>query len=227
MDEKSTVEVANGRVELMTEELKLLLYPLGYLSTCLFGVRFIIQWLQSEKKGFSVVTPIFWRLSLAGNFVLLTHSLIQAQYHVAIVQTMNGVIAWRNLDLMSNHQKSLPFTLSVMSTALILTTTYFTWFAPNWFSSPGYQIPLHFSWHAFGFIGVVLFSLRFLVQWWQAERQHQSELSPLFWWISLSGGVISLIYFLKLGDFVNVLGPAVGLIPYARNLMLIQKRKAA
>ena len=217
--------MANGRASLMTDELKLFLYPLGYLSSVFFALRFIIQWLQSEKLGHVVVPALFWQLSLAGNLFLLIHSLIQMQYHVALVQTLNGVISWRNLNLMTSSQKSFSFTVFLMFLFSSLTTSYFLFVAPEWFSAPIGSYQLHLNWHLFGFFGIVLFSLRFLVQWWQSERDHQSELTPLFWVMSLAGGLMSLIYFLKLKDPVNALGPALGLIPYIRNLMLIRKKR--
>jgi lipid-A-disaccharide synthase len=70
----------------------------------------------------------------------------------------------------------------------------------------------------------VLFSSRFWVQWWHAEKLCQSQLNPLFWWLSLCGGLLSLVYFIHLGDLVNALGPGFGTIPYLRNLMLIYRK---
>ncbi|HEY4832525.1 MAG TPA: lipid-A-disaccharide synthase N-terminal domain-containing protein, partial [Waddliaceae bacterium] len=44
----------------------LLYYPLGLLPALFFTLRLLIQWFQSEKEKRSLVTPVFWKLSLTG-----------------------------------------------------------------------------------------------------------------------------------------------------------------
>jgi lipid-A-disaccharide synthase len=210
------------------------LYPLGFLSSLIFSARFIFQWIQSEKAQKSVVNPSFWKISLAGNLLLTLHALVQIQFHVSLVQASNAVISWRNLNLMNAPQqrKSLLFTIAMMSLTL-LSITAFYWlqslYLPSdysaWFRSPLSGEEVHPLWHALGAIGLLLFNSRFWIQWCEAERSQESVLGLTFWWTSLIGGLFSAIYFIKLGDPVNLLGPAFGMIPYARNLMLIYKNK--
>jgi lipid-A-disaccharide synthase len=78
-----------------------------------------------------------------------------------------------------------------------------------------------------GFSGILLFNSRFLIQWWEAETLKKSTLGPLFWWMSVSGGSLSIIYFAYIADPVNLIGPSLGMIPYIRNLMLIYKKRVA
>jgi lipid-A-disaccharide synthase len=78
-------------------------------------------------------------------------------------------------------------------------------------------------WHSIGFVGLLLFSSRFWVQWWNAEQLHTSHLGPMFWWLSLVGGMLTLVYFIRIDDPVNIVGPAFGLLPYIRNLILLRK----
>src|ERR1700722_6955471 len=79
-----------------------------------------------------------------------------------------------------------------------------------------------FFWHLVGFGGMILFSSRFWIQWWHAEKMNESKLGRLFWWMSLVGSLLSLLYFIRLSDLVNIAGYGVGIIPYIRNLMLIK-----
>jgi len=215
------------------------LYPLGFLSSIAFSSRMLLQWLTSEIKGRSVVMPAFWKLSIAGNISLAIHSFIQAQFHVCLIQTCNAVISWRNLNLM----KPLPQQVTLNRTIKILMVAAFSIFAifwlngffflqdEAWFRMPstswheGANLPISFGWHLIGFLGLSLFSSRFWIQWLCAEQQKTSYLSGSFWWISLIGEAICLVYFLKIRDPVNVIGPAFGLIPYIRNLMLIYKKR--
>src|SRR2546423_12057749 len=50
-----------------------------------------------------------------------------------------------------------------------------------------------------GMIGNLTFSMRFLVQWWESERQGESVIPVSFWYWSIGGGIIMVLYFLFLG----------------------------
>jgi lipid-A-disaccharide synthase len=215
-----------------------LLYPLGFLSSVLFGGRILVQWLTSEMKQESVVPKLFWQLSLLGNIFLMIHSFIQVQYHVFIIQVGNAVISWRNLDLMKSEDSRVSLNSVVTALALSLTLFSFIFFILNglsgqdfssWFRMPAHLFssnrPVNFNWHIIGFIGLTLFSSRFWIQWISSERQKTSVLNACFWWISLIGDLIVLVYFAKIKDPVNLIGPLFGLIPYIRNLMLLKKTK--
>jgi lipid-A-disaccharide synthase-like uncharacterized protein len=83
------------------------------------------------------------------------------------------------------------------------------------------------AWVVFGLLGQVCFSLRFLVQWLASERRKQSTIPVMFWYLSLLGGTALLVYALRyLHDPVFTLGQSMGLLVYARNLMLIKRRAA-
>ena len=213
------------------------LYFLGFISSLAFGSRFLLQWLTSELKKRSVVLPAFWVLSLIGNIFLFVHSFIQLQFHVFLVQACNGVISWRNLNLMQPPQRhfSLRATLGILIAVISLASLLF--FFQSFFVPEGtevlFRIPItpwhrHSEeipayWHMLGFTGLLLFNSRFWVQWWSSEKRDSSYLGASFWWLSLIGDTFCLIYFIRLGDVVNLAGPLFGLIPYIRNLMLIKK----
>ena len=77
-----------------------------------------------------------------------------------------------------------------------------------------------------GFFGQFLFAMRFLIQWICSELKKESHIPVTFWYFSLSGGVILLIYALMRQDPVFIVGQATGIIVYSRNLRLIHlKRK--
>jgi lipid-A-disaccharide synthase-like uncharacterized protein len=52
----------------------------------------------------------------------------------------------------------------------------------------------HTIWLAVGFIGQLLFTSRFLVQWIASERAHRSVVPLAFWWFSIAGGATLLAY---------------------------------
>ncbi len=80
-------------------------------------------------------------------------------------------------------------------------------------------------WLAIGFLGQALFTARFLVQWAVSEKQRASVVPVAFWWLSLCGGSTLLAYAVHRQDPVIVLGQAMGLFVYIRNLMLVAKSK--
>ncbi len=79
------------------------------------------------------------------------------------------------------------------------------------------------GWVLLGLAGQAAFMLRMLVQWIATERERRSVVPTIFWWLSLGGGAILLIYFLWRKDIVGVLGQTTGVVVYARNLWYIHK----
>lgn len=82
----------------------------------------------------------------------------------------------------------------------------------------------HF-WLGIGFLGQGLFSSRFLVQWIASERSKRSVVPMLFWYLSLSGGLVLLAYAIYRGDPVFILGQAFGFFIYLRNIYLIFRER--
>src|SRR3954451_14368196 len=80
-------------------------------------------------------------------------------------------------------------------------------------------------WLIIGFAGQALFTARFLVQWIASERKPDSIAPVAFWWLSLLGGLTLLSYASYRQDPVIIVGQAMGLVVYARNLMLLGKAR--
>ncbi len=81
------------------------------------------------------------------------------------------------------------------------------------------------GWVLFGFCGQALFFMRFFVQWIASERKKQSVIPIHFWYFSIAGGAILLIYAIHQKDPVFIVGQAAGLFIYLRNLMFIFRNK--
>ena len=78
-----------------------------------------------------------------------------------------------------------------------------------------------------GLLGQVLFFSRFLVQWIASEKKGRSTIPLSFWYLSIGGGGLLLVYAVWRRDPVITLGQLVGLFVYVRNLMLIHRHKTA
>lgn len=83
------------------------------------------------------------------------------------------------------------------------------------------------GWLVVGFLGQAFFSARFLVQWIASEKKGESVVPVAFWILSLLGGTVLFLYALHRRDPVFVVGQGAGLVVYARNLVLIRRRRAA
>jgi len=81
-------------------------------------------------------------------------------------------------------------------------------------------------WVAFGLAGQLIFGSRFIIQWIASERKKVSYIPIVFWYLSLGGGIITLIYAIHIRDTVFTVAQGAGLIVYIRNLMLIYSRRS-
>lgn len=80
-------------------------------------------------------------------------------------------------------------------------------------------------WILLGFVAQGMFTMRFLVQWIASERAKRSVVPIAFWFFSLGGGALLLIYAIHREDPVFIAGQALGLVIYIRNLWLIANEK--
>ena len=76
-------------------------------------------------------------------------------------------------------------------------------------------------WVLLGYVAQILFTMRFLVQWIASERAGKMVMPIAFWFFSIGGGVLLLIYALYRRDPVFIAGQALGLLVYVRNLYFI------
>src|SRR5581483_9145309 len=80
-------------------------------------------------------------------------------------------------------------------------------------------------WLAFGLLAQLAFAARFLVQWITSERAGKSVVPMAFWFFSIGGGLLTLVYGLVKREPVIILGQLLSNIIYVRNIMLIIKNR--
>jgi len=78
-------------------------------------------------------------------------------------------------------------------------------------------------WLGIGFLGQGIFFARWVVQWVVSERNAESRVPIVFWYMSVIGGLITLAYAIYRRDPVFIAGQSVGSFVYLRNLMLIYR----
>jgi len=85
---------------------------------------------------------------------------------------------------------------------------------PDWF------------WPGLGFFAQGLFAARFLVQWLKSERAGMSVIPISFWYFSIFGSMLLLVYAIHKQDPVFIVGQLAGSVIYVRNLFLLRRRGA-
>src|SRR5262245_49831874 len=73
-------------------------------------------------------------------------------------------------------------------------------------------------WVALGYLAQIMFTMRFVVQWIAAERAGRMVMPIAFWFFSIGGGALLLVYALYIRDPVFILGQSFSFLIYSRNL---------
>lgn len=70
---------------------------LGFTAQVIFGSRFLVQWIASERAGRSIIPEIFWVLSLFGGLLLFSYA-VWRRDPVFILGQSTGIFVYsRNL----------------------------------------------------------------------------------------------------------------------------------
>ncbi|QQR68460.1 MAG: lipid-A-disaccharide synthase N-terminal domain-containing protein [Alphaproteobacteria bacterium] len=72
----------------------------GFLGQALFMMRFVVQWIASERARRSVIPHVFWYFSLGGGAVLLAYAIHRQDPVFIAGQGLGLVIYMRNLALL-------------------------------------------------------------------------------------------------------------------------------
>ncbi|MCP4040042.1 MAG: lipid A biosynthesis protein [bacterium] len=80
-------------------------------------------------------------------------------------------------------------------------------------------------WLMFGLLGNVTFASRFFLQWIASERAGESTIPVAFWYLSILGSLILLVYAIHLRNPVFTLAYLPNAAIYIRNLVLIHRNE--
>ena len=79
---------------------------IGFIGQALFSMRFLVQWISSERRGRSYVPFEFWLFSVAGGLTLLSYAIYRAD-PVFIMGQLTGLFIYaRNLQLITRERRS-------------------------------------------------------------------------------------------------------------------------
>jgi lipid-A-disaccharide synthase-like uncharacterized protein len=79
---------------------------IGFVGQALFFMRFLVQWVASERKGESVIPVAFWYFSMGGGVILLCYAIHIRDPIFILGQSAGALIYIRNLVLIFRKGKA-------------------------------------------------------------------------------------------------------------------------
>ena len=77
----------------------------GFVAQGLFSMRFLVQWIASERAGRSVIPLAFWLFSIGGGLLLLVYALYRKDPVFIAGQAFGVFVYLRNLYFVLHERK--------------------------------------------------------------------------------------------------------------------------
>ena len=202
-----------------------IILAIGFTAQLLFSARSVVQWIISEKNK-RVLTPIlFWQLSLVASFLLFVYGYLRNDFAIMLGQSLTYFIYIRNIQLQKQWHlipKAIQLFLYIFP-AIILFIGYNNSIYDRELLFNNEDIPLWLL--LLGVVAQIIFTLRFVYQWFYSEKRKESSLPMGFWLLSLSGSILILAYAIIRKDPVLLAGHLLGSVIYTRNIILLKKHR--
>jgi lipid-A-disaccharide synthase-like uncharacterized protein len=80
---------------------------LGFVAQGLFAMRFLVQWIASERAGRSVIPLAFWLFSIGGGLLLLVYALYRKDPVFIAGQAFGVFVYLRNIHFVLRERKAV------------------------------------------------------------------------------------------------------------------------
>lgn len=202
-----------------------MIYVIGYLAQLFFSARILVQWILSEKAKKVVSPTLFWVLSLAGSYLLFIYGWLRNDFAIMLGQVISYYIYIWNLNEKNAWKKFPGIAQIILVLTPIIGISFLlkdgSRFLERFLAND--DIPLWLV--VYGSLGQILFTCRFIYQWWYSRSRGESLLPAGFWIISLAGSSAIISYGIIRQDPVLILGQSFGFISYLRNLVLLKNSR--
>ena len=81
---------------------------IGFVGQFLFMMRFLWQWVQSERQRRSIIPIAFWYFSLAGGMTLFAYAVHRRDPVFITGQSLGLLVDTRNLLLIGREKRASP-----------------------------------------------------------------------------------------------------------------------
>lgn len=212
----------------------------GLIGNICFTSRILVQWITAErrhletvrgypepgklkagpKRSVESVPVLFWWLSLVGAVIHITYAFGRHDLPMYLGLSASLIPYIRNLRIHYRPDRParggpLLVALAVALCAIPLVAFYLE--EREFFGSPLFLL---------GFAGWAILGPRFYYQWIQSETRRESVLPLMFWYLSLGGSTVLLLYAYLRGDLVFILSFLFNVVPYTRNVIILRRAKA-
>lgn len=210
---------------------------IGFLAQALFSARILVQWVMSERARRVLSPTVFWVLSLMGSCLLCTYGWLRTDFAIILGQFLSYYVylwnlkakgVWRSARVRRTAALRIASTGLRIALALlpVAAVTAVLTHRPDalqaLFDAPG--IPLWLL--LYGSAGQIIFTLRFIYQWYYSSRHGLSALPAGFWIISLAGSLTIVSYAIMRLDPVLIVGQSFGIVAYTRNLIILRRQSS-
>ena len=200
-----------------------MIYIIGFLAQIFFAARTILQWILSERAKKVLSPSMYWILSILGSYLFFIYGWLRDDFAILLGQLISYYIYLWNLNekglwnKLHNIFKLLLVATPILAIAFAINDAHL--FIQNFLQNE--KIPLWLI--IFGSLGQIIFTLRFVYQWFYSMKRKESLLPLGFWIISLVGSAAIISYGLMRLDPVLILGQSFGFIAYIRNIVIHRK----
>jgi lipid-A-disaccharide synthase-like uncharacterized protein len=194
----------------------------GWVGNAAYFTRFFLQWVATERAGRPVTPRSFWWLSLGGAVLLLAYSMNRDAEVMLAGYAITSAIYVRNLWISHTHGKGARLgpvraaLVGLAAAALLILIE-----AQHVQEQNGESLALTL----FGAVSMAVWTSRFVLQWWFAEQRGAAEFHTSFWWVSLAGNLLLLVYACLLGDAVFIGSLMPGPVVQVRNLVVARRAR--
>lgn len=196
-------------------------FIIGFLAQGLFSARVLIQWVLSEKAKKVVSPTIYWQISLLASFLFSIYGWLRGDFAIILGQIFSYYIYVWNINNKDHWKEIYPIFRYIILATPVVAAWYVLYHGNSSIERLFKSMPLPLL--IFGSLGQIIFTLRFVYQWWYSKSKGESSLPVNFWLLSLGGSIITIAYGIFRKDPVLILGQSAGFIAYARNLWLARK----
>ena len=195
-------------------------YALGFVAQGFFSARTIIQWVRSERARRIESPTVYWLCSIAGAWLLFVYGWLRDDFSIILGQIISYYVYLWNIGA-KGLWRMVPAVLRMVllftpCVAVVMIFRDVRGFAAEFLHNG--SVPMWLL--LFGSVGQVLFTLRFIYQWLYSRRRGRSSLPLGFWIMSLVGSAIIVTYGAIRLDPILILGQAIGLVAYSRNIII-------
>lgn len=78
----------------------------GFFGQILFFMRFLVQWIASERAGKSVIPDLFWYFSISGGSILFFYAIYRQDPVFMMGQSLGLLIYLRNIYFIKKEKNA-------------------------------------------------------------------------------------------------------------------------